>query len=190
MGSRTLTALKASVLLGACLLVIDPLAAGARGGGACRNANLRPTGSNQRSIDIATLCLIDQIRTAQGLRGLHANNALGKVASSQVISMVRSDYFADVRPTGQTPMSLVVNTRYRAHAADITVGQNIAWGTNSYATPAHIVSAWMASPPHREVMLDGEFHDAGVAAVPALPGVLHAGSHGAIYAVEFGVRHR
>ncbi len=102
--------------------------------------------------------------------------------------MVRSDYFADNRPTGQTPMSLVVGTHYRAHAARISVGQNIAWGTGLYSTPAHIVAEWMASPPHRTIMLSGEFHDAGVAVTPALPSVLHRGRRGAVYAVEFGVR--
>jgi uncharacterized protein YkwD len=104
--------------------------------------------------------------------------------------MVRWNYFADVRPSGQTPMSLVVGTRYRAHAAGISVGQNIAWGTGALSTPAHIVGEWMASPPHRQIMLSGEYRDAGVAVAAGLPGVLRSGASGAIYAVEFGVRRR
>ena len=110
------------------------------------------------------------------------------MAASQVTHMVHADYFADDRPTGQTPLSLVAVTRYPAHAADFTVGQNIAWGTGSYTTPAHIVAEWMASPPHREIMLAGEFRDAGVAVTPAVPTVLQASRRGATYAIEFGVR--
>ncbi len=155
---------------------------------ACRGANLRPTGHNAAAIDAATICLIDQLRVARHLHALRSNAALGAVAWSQVGSMVRRNWFADVRPSGQTPMALVVVTSYRAHAASISVGQNIAWGTGGYSTPARIVAAWMASPPHRQIMLSSEFHDAGAAAASQLPGVLHAGSQGAIYAIEFGVR--
>lgn len=102
--------------------------------------------------------------------------------------MVRWDYFADVRPSGQTPLSLVGVTRYPGHAAAYSVGQNIAWGTGRDTTPSRIVAAWMASPPHREIILTGEYRDAGVAVTPAVPGVIGTGRHGATYAVEFGVR--
>ena len=58
-----------------------------------------------------------------------------KVAGSQVASMVRWDYFADVGPSGQTPLSLVGVTRYPAHTAGYAVGQNIAWGTGALREP-------------------------------------------------------
>jgi uncharacterized protein YkwD len=102
--------------------------------------------------------------------------------------MISCDYFSDVRPSGQTALSLVVRTRYPAHAADVAVGQNIAWGTGSFSTPAHIVAEWMASAPHRAIILTAEYRDAGVAVEQGLPGVLRAGRHGATYAMEFGVR--
>jgi uncharacterized protein YkwD len=110
------------------------------------------------------------------------------VAASQVITMVSSDYFSDDRPTGQTPLSLVAITHYPAHAAEFAVGENIAWGTGSFTTPAHIVTEWMASPPHREVMLSAQYRDAGVAVTAAIPAVLDAGHQGATYAIEFGMR--
>jgi len=182
-GSRTKTAL-AGLLACVGLLVGAPHTAQAAG---CSGARLLPSAANARAVDTATLCLVDQVRAAYQLRALRANGELGRVAFSQVSSMVRFDYFADVRPTGQTPMSLVVGTRY-AHASSISVGQNIAWGTGSYATPAHIVAEWMASPPHREIMLSGEFHDAAVGVTPVLPSVLHAGHRGAVYAIEFARR--
>ncbi len=103
--------------------------------------------------------------------------------------MLRWDYFADVRPSGQTPLSLVVVTRYPAHGASISVAQNIAWGTGADTTPMHIVAAWMASPPHREILLSGVYRDAGVAVKAALPRVVGAGQHGATYVMELGARH-
>jgi uncharacterized protein YkwD len=104
--------------------------------------------------------------------------------------MVRMDYFADVRPTGQTPLSLVAATRYPFETVGFSVGQNLAWGTRDSSTPARIVAAWMASPPHRAIVLNGEYRDAGVAVTPATPSVIGAGRSGATYAIEFGVRWR
>jgi uncharacterized protein YkwD len=154
----------------------------------CLNANLHPSAGNAAAIDKSILCLVDEIRRAHGLPALHANAALRYVASSQVVTMVRRDYFADVRPSGQTPLTLVGGTSYPAHTEAVAVGQNIAWGTGSYATPAHIVAAWMASPPHRANILSGQYRDAGVAVTPAVPSVLRVGPQGATYAFEFGVR--
>jgi uncharacterized protein YkwD len=155
----------------------------------CPGAALSPTVADGAAIDSATLCLVNEIRAAHHLHALRANGQLAKVATSQVATMIRWDYFADVRPTGQTPLSLVGVTRYPAHAAAFAVGQNIAWGTASFATPEHIVAEWMASPPHRAIILTSAYRDAGVAVTPALPGVLRAGQGGATYAMEFGVRH-
>jgi uncharacterized protein YkwD len=154
----------------------------------CPGAQLRPGTASPAAIDAATLCLIDRVRARHDVRPLRANAALRAVASSQVTNMVRSNYFADVRPTGQTPMGLVAGTQYRVHAT-IAVGQNLAWGTGPYATPAHVVAAWMASPPHRAVMLSGIYRDAGVGVSSLLPSILEAGSLGGMYAVEFGVRY-
>lgn len=158
------------------------------GASPCAGASLRPTSANAAAVDHATLCLVDQIRAAHRLRPLHSNGELLGVADSQVSTMVSWNYFADVRPSGQTPLSLIVVTSYPAHTAGIAVGQNIAWGTGPYSTPGHIVAEWMRSPPHRAIILTGEYRDAGVAVKPALPGVLGAGHRGATYAMEFGVR--
>jgi uncharacterized protein YkwD len=160
----------------------------AASGSPCTGEDLLPTAANVRAIDAATLCLINRLRIAQGVRSLRANRELRHVASSQVTAMVRRNYFADIRPTGQTPLALVAITRYPVHTAGFAVGQNIAWGTGSDTTPTHIVEEWMASVPHREIMLSGEYRDAGVAVTPAVPTVLDRGGHGATYAIEFGVR--
>jgi uncharacterized protein YkwD len=155
---------------------------------ACAGATLTPTSSDTAAVDTATLCLVNEIRAAHHLHSLRANRYLLGVATSQVTTMVSWDYFSDVRPSGQTPLSLVGVTRYRAHAAGFAVGQNIAWGTGSFASPEHIVQEWMASSPHRAVILTSQYRDAGVAVEPAIPGVLRAGRSGATYAMEFGVR--
>lgn len=156
--------------------------------GRCAGANLQPTAANAAAVDTATLCLVNGIRMAHQLHPLRANRELRRVAASQVSSMVHRDYFADDRPTGQTPLALVAVTHYPVHAAEFAVGESIAWGTGSFTTPAHIVAEWMASPPHREIILSTVYHDAGVAVTPAVPAILSASHHGATYAIELGMR--
>jgi uncharacterized protein YkwD len=160
-----------------------------KGPRSCRGTDLAPVAENSASIAAATLCLIDRIRAAWHLGPVRANAALRAVAASQVRSMVRWNYFSDVRPSGLTPMALIAATGYRAHASSVSVAQNIAWGMGSEASPERIVAAWMASPPHRRVILTRSFRDAGVAAIPSLPSSIGHGSYGATYAIEFGVRH-
>ncbi len=183
----TLGAVAAAALL-ACAGALATDAASAATAASCAGANLRPTAANVRAIDAATLCLVNLARSSGGLHGLHANRELSHVAARQANSMVRRDYFSDVSPSGPTLMSLVAITRYPAHATDFAVGQNIAWGTGVYTTPAHIVAEWLASPPHREIMLSREYRDAGVAVTPAVPAVLHPVGLGATYVIEFGAR--
>jgi uncharacterized protein YkwD len=180
----------AAALVAALLGCPGALAAGApaASSGGCRDVNLRPSATDEPAVAAATLCLIDQVRRGYHLHSLRANGTLAAVAAAQLTSMVRRNYFADVRPSGQTPMSLVAATSYRTHTASFSVGENLAWGTGKDATPAHILVEWMASPPHRALILTGEFRDAGVAVTPAVPSVVSPNPHGATYAIEFGVR--
>ncbi len=154
----------------------------------CRNANLLPTAANMRAVNVATLCLVDQIRTAHHLPLLRANRELQNVAAAQATEMVSRDFFSHDSPSGQTPAARVASTRYPAHARSLSTAQNIGWGTGTYATPAHMVAAWMASPPHREIILTGEYRDAGVGVAVPVPSVVAQGESGATYAIEFGAR--
>jgi len=154
----------------------------------CQGADLHPSQTNAAAVDAATVCLIDQVRATYHLRPLRLNRDLQGVAIRQVNEMVRFNYFADNRPSGQTPASLIASTHYAAHAVSLSTGQNLGWATGVDATPASIVAAWMCSPPHREIMLSAEFHDVGVGVSSALPSSLERGRSGAIYAVEFGAR--
>ncbi|MGH2864477.1 MAG: CAP domain-containing protein [Solirubrobacteraceae bacterium] len=187
-GGRALGASLVAVVLTCAGALATDAVPGAAASTACAGVNVHPNATNMLTADAATLCLVNRMRRTRRLRPLRANHELGRVARSQVTTMVDRDYFSDLRPTGQTPLSLVAVTRYPAHAAEFSVGQNIAWGTGNFTTPAHIVAEWMASPPHREIMLSGVYRDAGVAVTPAVPTILSSSGAGATYAIEFGVR--
>lgn len=150
----------------------------------CTGVSLQPTATNLATIESATMCLIDRVRVAHGLHTLNANRELQVVAAAQVQSMVQLDYFADNRPSGATPMALILATGYGRHARSVSAGENIGWGTQSLSTPAQLVAGWMHSPPHREIILTGEYEDAGVGVIAAAPARLADGQAGATYALE------
>jgi len=154
----------------------------------CAYANLRPTAADTALVDRAMLCLIEQLRAAYRLRPLRSNRELQAVAGKQATGMVRDDYFGDDSPSGQTPARLIAALPYGVHASSLATAQNLGWGTHSAATPAGIVTAWMHSSPHREVILTDAFRDVGVGVSPAVPSILGHGARGATYAVEFAAR--
>jgi len=174
--------------------VLAPIVAAARAAAArrpappCPGADLRPGPADAAAVDAATVCLINQARTARHLHAVRANRYLQRVASGQVRQMVRWNYFADAPPSGRSAARLIASSRYAAHSAGLSTGQNIGWGTGANATPASLVRAWMASPPHRALILAGAFQDVGVAISTRLPTMLDRGAGGALYAVEFAAR--
>jgi uncharacterized protein YkwD len=185
-----------SAALGLLVGALAPLAAVARALAArhhattCRGAELHPSSADLAAVQAATVCLINQVRTSHGRRPLRDNGYLQRVAVGQVAQMVRWNYFADVRPSGQTPRALIGSSAYARHAARLRTGQNIGWATAGEATPRNMVRAWMHSAPHRAVILAGGFRDLGVAIAPSLPSRLRQGSGGALYAAEFAARRR
>jgi uncharacterized protein YkwD len=189
--SRTAASTTLAAALAACAALLGTFAtpALARAPHRCTGGGTKPATSDEATVERATLCLINRIRASHRLAQLHGNPALGILATSQVTTMIELDYFADVRPTGQTPLALIASTPY-ARRAQVSIGQNIAWGTGSDATPGEIVEAWMASPPHRRIILTSAYRDAGVAVTPAIPSIVDGGTApaGATYAMEFGVR--
>lgn len=158
----------------------------------CAGAQTMPDGRNSTIVDAATLCLMNEVRAARGLRPLRRNGVLASIASGQASDMVRGDYFGDQSLSGQSPMARVLASSYAVQpiAAHLMTAQNIAWGTGQNATPAAVVAAWMASPPHRAIILTGAYRDTGVGVAAAVPAEFDNGFGGGTYAVEFGARRR
>ena len=155
---------------------------------ACANTSLTPTAHDIKLIRTATLCLINRERTAHGERPLRANGRLHRAAQAHTNSMAAEDYFEHVSPRGATPLARLRAVGYISSShVGYEVGENIAWGTLSLATPRAIVSAWMSSPGHRANILDPRFRETGVGVSSHLPAGLGHGQRGAIYTQDFGV---
>ena len=156
--------------------------------GSCSGSSLRPSQANMPRVVAATVCLIEREREAYHLGLLRSNGSLRRIAASQAKDMVVGDYFGDNSLAGGTPWQRITASPYASGARRLSAAQNIGRGTASLATPAAMVSGWMLSPPHRQIMLTGGYRDIGVGVVPAAPSRLTKGLRGATYTVEFATR--
>lgn len=156
--------------------------------GACSGTQLRPNASNLALIDAATLCLVNRERTSRGERALHADADLQHAAQRHSAEMAEGDYFDHIAPSGSTPLARMRAAGYifSSHIG-YAIGENIAWGTLSLATPTAIVAGWMASPGHRANILDRAFRETGVGVSPHPVESMARGQAGAIYTQDFGV---
>ncbi|HTQ68195.1 MAG TPA: CAP domain-containing protein [Solirubrobacteraceae bacterium] len=157
-------------------------------GSGCQGTTLIPDEANLPLVREATLCLVNRERTRAGEQPLREDAALAAAAQGHSTSMAVHGYFEHVSPGGSTPLSRIRESGYLSRSTPgYIVGENIAWGSYTDATPAAIVAGWMASPPHRANILDRSFRDSGMGVSPHLPPSFAAGAAGAIYTQDFGV---
>jgi uncharacterized protein YkwD len=94
-------------------------------------------------------------RAQHGLRPLRVDGALVVAARRHTTDMLRRNYFSHGN----------FSARIRTfHARGPVFGENLAWGTGSYATAQSIVAQWLASPPHRANLLRAGFSRVGIGA--------------------------
>jgi uncharacterized protein YkwD len=181
-----------ALLLAFCALLLPCASATAAtsSAAACAGENSSPNGRNSALIDAATLCLMNKVRSAHRLPALRFNASLARIASGQTSDMIRGHYFGDQSISGKSAFARIMASGYVAHPASMRVqaAQNIGWGMGHGATPAGIVQAWMASPPHRAIILTASYRDTGVGVSPSIPSGFSGRWHGGTYAAEFGTR--
>jgi uncharacterized protein YkwD len=127
-----------------------PTAPVASATGRCRGAGARPGRVSAGVLRSAVLCLINQQRARDGRSAFSPERHLARAASRHAADMGRRHYFAHVSPSGKSPAA-----RARAAGWHGNVGEIIAWGCGTRATPRATIRAWLHSPPHRAIMLGG-----------------------------------
>jgi uncharacterized protein YkwD len=156
----------------------------------CSGADAMPGQAPGDDLRGATLCLMNAERTARGLGRLQAEPLLGRVAASYARQMVRGRFFDHTSPGGSTMVARIKTTSYLRDVASWSVGENLAWGSGSLATPRATVRAWMQSAEHRANLLDRHFADVGIGVAVGAPIALEPGELGGTYVTDFGRRRR
>ena len=136
--------LLAGIALGIAILIV-PVAAQAA-----------PVVTYQTGGEQQMLVLLNQIRAQRGLATLTASAPLRSAARAHSADMLAQGYFE------HDSRSEAWDARIARYLRSPLVGENLAFGAGSEASPAVIVSQWMRSAHHRAVILNAGLHRVGL----------------------------
>jgi uncharacterized protein YkwD len=176
----------AAVLVGTIVLLVCAPAR-ALAGQECAGADAEPSAQTLEAAAVAVVCLVNFERARHGRAQLRRDADLRQAARRHSRDMVRRRFFAHVNPGGADVADRLRRSGYIHGGGAWQIGETIAWGTGSLATPAGIVAAWIASPPHHRILLKSGFRDVGVGVAAGVPVSIDGGSTGATYTLDTGV---
>lgn len=111
------------------------------------------------------------------VRPLSWSDVLAASADGHSADMANSDYFSHYSQSGASPFQRMRAAGYSYRAA----GENIAAG-RSLADPAAVVRAWLKSPGHCKVIMNGKYKELGVGRVEG------PGKYSVYWTQNFGAR--
>ncbi len=152
----------------------------------CDGADLAPATPRAGEVADATLCLLNEERSRAGLSPLARQRQLDAAAGRHARDMVARGYFGHQAPSGSHAVDRIRATGYLASTTQWVVGENLAWGTGSFASPEHIVRSWMASPGHRANILKPRYREIGFGLALGTP--RRSDGAGGTFATTFGAR--
>lgn len=107
------------------------------------------------------LAQINQVRRSRGLRPLSLAAGLNRAAAAHARSMAANGYFSHESRDGTSPAA-----RIRRYYPSSVVGEALLWRSPGLSA-GEAVQAWLASPPHRALLLSRAFSRVGLGAVHA-----------------------
>jgi uncharacterized protein YkwD len=146
---------------------------GALAAGGCTALN--SWGKATPNFERQVLVLVNQHRTAMGLRPLQRSASLTRAARWKSKHMARFRYFEHSDPSGRSPFQRIADCGFKRRLA---TGENIAAGQR---TPQSVFRSWLESPGHRRNIESPAFRYIGIGAV-------HRGSsvYGWYWTQDFG----
>lgn len=118
---------------------------------------LTPATAELATITAATITeLSNTERKKAGVTALKTSALLSNAAAQKAQHMLDEDYFAHISPSGVTPWFWIGKAGYEYQIA----GENLAI---DFTEAEDVVAAWLASPTHRDNMLNSSYTETGVA---------------------------
>jgi hypothetical protein len=109
------------------------------------------------NIDVKELIkLTNEQRAKNGLPALAENSQLDAAAQAKAQNMFAENYWAHYSPSGKDPWGFILGAGYKFSYA----GENLA---RNFNTSSEVVDAWMASPSHKENIVNTHYTDVGMA---------------------------
>lgn len=104
------------------------------------------------------IALTNAERVKSGLSALKENPKLNVAAFQKGQNMFSEQYWAHFAPSGKSPWDFITGNGYKFSYA----GENLA---RNFYSNKEAVSAWMASPTHRDNILNPHYQDIGISIV-------------------------
>lgn len=102
--------------------------------------------------------LTNQKRIENGLNPLTLDPQLCQAANAKANDMFTNNYWSHNSPSGVSPWDFILGAGYHY----VYAGENLA---KDFANSEGVVSAWMASPTHRDNIINPKYRDIGFAVV-------------------------
>lgn len=179
-----LAGLAGAVLLSAALLVLGP-GAGAAEAASCGGGGKPAYTTSNKAAAKATLCLLNKVRAARGLKPLRFDAQQQRAASKHNRVMLAKNCFSHLCPGEKDLVGRIAATGYLPCSCTWGVAENLAWGTGRSASPAAVVNAWMNSPSHRVNILNRRYEAVGIAVDDGNPS---GGGSASTYTADFGFK--
>lgn len=172
-----------------CAAAVSTAATADAAAAGCPGSDRVPRAATVDEAATATLCVINHERARRHIPRLRSQAALDRAGRRYARDMVRRQFFSHTSPSGASMVERLRDVGYADPDRVWSVGEALAWGAGTTrATPTKIVAAWMASPPHRRLLLDRDYRDVGIGVAAGLPVPDRHYAPGATYAAELGVR--
>lgn len=137
---------------------------------------------NLNAYEMRTYELHNQTRESNNLATLCVSEILTQAARSHSQEMIDQGYFSHNSYNGESYSARLERFGYTSYEK---VGENIAWGSGSLASPENIFQGWMESSGHRENILDPDYREVGIG---TSTGECEGYSDCTMYTADFGVR--
>ena len=145
-------------------------------------ASARVAVSTHTSTEQSVVNLINKQRVRKGLPALQIDGCLITVARAHSRDMIKRNYFSHRSTTGTDPSDRIARAGGQG-----AIGEDLAWGTGSYASPSAIVKLWLNSPPHRRVLFDKDLKHVGIGRAT---GSFQGYGGASVYTADFSARVR
>lgn len=105
---------------------------------------------------------VNAVRLQYGIGQLSINPALSDIARSRCADMINGNYFSHTTPDGKNIFIMLNESGFAWQFA----GENIyQCSPGSSGSESAILNTWMASPLHKDNILNGAFHQIGIGIV-------------------------
>jgi uncharacterized protein YkwD len=120
----------------------------------------QPTSAEKKMIE-----LVNAERARHGLAPVRFNASLTRAARAHSSEMARRNTLTHTSANGATITQRLIKHGYtRSGYRSWSAGENVARARTGtlFSTPSGVVSSWMSSTGHRQVVLKREFRDVGI----------------------------